>query len=256
MIVLPAELIQARLARLEAEHGVKVIHAVESGSRVWGFQSHDSDYDVRFIYVRPIAWYMSVRLRRDVIEPPLDGLLDFSGWDLRKALYLLSKSNPPLMEWLTSPIVYRTSPVAQQLCSLGRQYFNPRSAIYHYFHMADGNYRTYLQSESVRLKKYLYVLRPILCCRHIERTHSMPPVVFDHMVAAEHGIPVTEISALLEAKKAGAEIEEGPRVEALNAFIDSELARLSKLARVSPSPKLTMDDLDEFFHYAVGGMRR
>src|SRR5260221_12565463 len=100
-----------QLRLIETTHGVKIIHAVESGSRVWGFDSPNSDYDVRFIYTRPINWYLGVFERRDVIELPIDGLLDINGWDLKKALFLISKSNPVLHEWLNSPIVYHTNPV-------------------------------------------------------------------------------------------------------------------------------------------------
>src|SRR5580698_9021306 len=99
------------LAQLEAERQVRVLFACESGSRAWGFASRDSDYDVRFLYVHRRDWYLSVEARRDVIELPIAEDLDVSGWDLRKALRLLRKSNPPLLEWLKSPVVYRHDPV-------------------------------------------------------------------------------------------------------------------------------------------------
>ena len=124
--------INRRLKQVEIDHGVKIVYAVESGSRVWGFHSPDSDFDVRFLYIRPMAWYLSVRDRRDVIEVPIEDDFDLSGWDLQKALNLMSKSNPPLFEWFSSPIVYRTSLIAEQLRKLGQSYFNPRAAIYHY----------------------------------------------------------------------------------------------------------------------------
>ena len=98
--------IEAELERIERERGVCVIYACESGSRAWGFESSDSDYDVRFIYVHPTEWYLRVVSGSDTIERPIEGLLDVSGWDLKKALQLLRKSNPPLLEWLQSPIVY------------------------------------------------------------------------------------------------------------------------------------------------------
>jgi len=98
-----------RLAAIEHTELVHILYACESGSRAWGFASPDSDYDVRFIYVRPRDWYLSIDLerRRDVIERPIEGVLDINGWDLRKALQLMRKSNPPLFEWLHSPLVYR-----------------------------------------------------------------------------------------------------------------------------------------------------
>jgi predicted nucleotidyltransferase len=95
------------LRGVEAEHGVHILYACESGSRGWGFASPDSDYDVRFVYVHRLDWYLTVDPGRDVIEKPISGELDVSGWDLRKALKLLHGSNPVLHEWLRSPIVYR-----------------------------------------------------------------------------------------------------------------------------------------------------
>ena len=102
--------IEARLLVIEAEHGVRVLYACESGSRGWGFASPDSDYDVRFIYAHPLPWYLRVAAERDVIELPISGDLDINGWELRKALGLLKKGNATLIEWLGSPIVYRADP--------------------------------------------------------------------------------------------------------------------------------------------------
>src|SRR6056297_3590984 len=102
--------IQSRLEALEQQENIHIALAVESGSRAWGFASSDSDYDVRFVYLRPTNWYLSIDLerRRDVIEQPIIDEYDVGGWDLRKALQLLRKCNPPLLEWLNSPIVYRS----------------------------------------------------------------------------------------------------------------------------------------------------
>ena len=102
------QIILRELANLEKEHQVKILFACESGSRAWGFPSQDSDYDVRFIYLHPQDWYLSIEVerKRDVIELPISDDLDITGWDLRKALQLFKKTNPPLLEWLGSPIIY------------------------------------------------------------------------------------------------------------------------------------------------------
>ena len=99
------------LARIEEEHDVRIVFACESGSRGWGFSSPDSDYDVRFIYAHDLDWYLTVFPGRDVIELPIDDVYDVSGWDLRKALGLLRNGNATLVEWLSSPVVYRADPV-------------------------------------------------------------------------------------------------------------------------------------------------
>ena len=95
-----------KLAEIEMEHDVRIIYACESGSRAWGVPSKDSDYDVRFIYAHPRDYYLSISPLRDVIELPIDPVFDINGWDIRKALSLLRKSNIRLLEWLQSPIVY------------------------------------------------------------------------------------------------------------------------------------------------------
>lgn len=158
---------------------MRILYACESGSRAWGFQSKDSDYDIRFIYIHPIEWYLSIHKRRDVIEKPMDGLLDFSGWDIRKALNLFQKSNPPLLEWLQSPhVYYERFSLAQKMRKISPALFSPKSCLYHYLHMAEGNFRQYLRGDQVKVKKYFYVLRPLLACRWIERYNSMPPMEF------------------------------------------------------------------------------
>lgn len=225
------------LCRIEAEQNVCVLYAVESGSRAWGFASADSDWDVRFIYLRHPDWYLSIQRRRDVLEYPTSGGLDVSGWDLRKALALFAKSNPPLLEWLRSPIVYReVFSAARRLRELSARYFSPRSCLYHYLHMSEGNYREYLQGEPVRVKKYFYVLRPILACRWIEVYGTMPPMEFERLVEDQLPQSLQRIVAdLLDRKRAGEELDGGPRIPEINRFLDAEIERLR--ARLVGLPK-------------------
>lgn len=247
--------IQDALRQIEAADGVRILYAVESGSRAWGFASRDSDWDVRFIYVRSPAWYLSVQRRRDVMEYPLKDGLDVSGWDLRKALGLFAKSNPPLLEWLCSPIVYwEAFSAAQTLRSLSARYFSSRSCMHHYLHMAEGNYREYLQGDPVRVKKYFYVLRPVLACRWIGAHGTMPPMEFASLVADQlpsHLQPV--VHALLERKRSGDELASGLRIPEINAFLDSELARLREsLATVPRHPAPDWEVLDRVFRDSLG----
>lgn len=127
----------AELDDVERRHDVKVLFACESGSRGWGFASPDSDYDVRFVYVHRRDWYLRVEPQRDVIEKPIDDVLDVSGWELRKALQLLHRSNPTLLEWLDSPVVYREDARwAPRLRSLATAFFSPMRGRHHYLSMA------------------------------------------------------------------------------------------------------------------------
>ena len=116
--------ILSELDKIEQQYGVRVLHAVESGSRAWGFASPDSDYDVRFIYVRPKEDYLRLEKTRDVIELPIEGELDINGWDLDKTLRLLRASNPTLFEWFSSPIVYRETAFADEFRSVMLKYFS------------------------------------------------------------------------------------------------------------------------------------
>ena len=171
------ETILAHLDAIEREHEVTVLYACESGSRGWGFASPDSDYDVRFVYVHRRGWYLTVEPGRDVIELPISGELDINGWDLRKALKLLHNSNPVLLEWLRSPIVYRQhAALAPRLAALCVRHLSPERAYHHYLSMARKNCREHLLGEVVRYKKYLYVLRPLLAARWIRAGRGAPPM--------------------------------------------------------------------------------
>ena len=118
--------IQTQLRRIEEEESIKILLAVESGSRAWGFASPDSDYDVRFIYIRRMEDYLKLEKVRDVIELPMDDVLDMNGWDLQKTLRLLYKSNPTLFEWFSSPIVYQETEFADKFRDLMIQYFSSK----------------------------------------------------------------------------------------------------------------------------------
>lgn len=226
--------IKEKLTEIESEHGVHILLAVESGSRAWGFESRDSDYDVRFIYKHPLEWYVTVLPYRDVIEYPILGNLDFSGWDIQKALFLLNKSNPVLFEWFQSPIVYRSEdPFVTEMRNVFPLYFSPVATIYHYLHMAQNNYREYLNRERVKTKKYFYVLRPIFACYWIEKYHSPPPMEFETVwkeCRLDRDLDAI-IGHLLEQKKSGQEVDEGEKIESLNRFIDRSLIHFEETVK-------------------------
>lgn len=242
--------ILSRLHEIEAEENVRIVYACESGSRAWGFPSADSDYDVRFLYVRPLEWYLSIDVKRDVIEGPVQDGLDISGWDLKKALRLFRKSNPPLLEWLGSPIVYLEQyTAAESMRGLLPDYYSPTACQYHYLHMALGNYREYLKGDVVWIKKYFYVLRPILAMNWIERGWGVVPTDFNILMdklAIEPPV-AKEIARLLAAKRAGAELDRGPRIETLSRFIEEELDRRKKNSVIHQKHPINSGKLDELF---------
>lgn len=248
--------IKAELARIEVEENVRILYACESGSRAWGFPSKDSDYDVRFLYVRPAEWYLSIRERRDVIERPISGMLDINGWDLRKALALFSKSNPPLLEWLRSPTRYlEPYAIAERIRAYSATTFSPKSCMFHYLHMARGNYREYLQGDTVRAKKYFYVLRPLLACGWIEKYREMPPVPFEEL--ARDLIPADSelydiIQRLLARKRAGDELRMEPRIGLLNDYLEERIGYFEQAAKqLDAAAGVADEQLDELFRDAL-----
>lgn len=221
--------IVARLDAIEKEHDVRVLYACESGSRGWGFASPDSDYDVRFLYVHRLPWYFRLGAQRDVIELPISGALDVGGWELRKALGLLRKGNATLIEWLDSPIVYRAdAQFIAELRAAARQVHQPQRSFYHYIHMARGNYRDCLRGDSVRLKKYLYVLRPVLAALWIEQGRGVAPMRFQDLVDAivTNDELRSAIEKLLVIKRSAGEAEYGAPLPVINEFLERELTRL------------------------------
>ena len=219
------ELVHIKLKEIEETEHVKILHAIESGSRAWGFASPDSDYDVRFIYMRSEKYYLGLQPKQDLIDWELDETLDINGWDLSKTLQHFHKSNATLFEWANSPIVYDTTPEWKQIYATAKTYFSCKSAMYHYYGTARKNYQEYLTDEFVKYKKYFYVLRPILACRWIEQKACPPPVLFEELTDAVLEADLKDdVNRLLEAKKQMTESEKGPRIDHLNTYIEKQLS--------------------------------
>jgi predicted nucleotidyltransferase len=242
-----------RLRKAETEHDVRILFAVESGSRAWGFASPNSDFDVRFIYMHAPEWYQAVDLeeRRDVIEYPIVDDIDLNGWDVRKALRLFWKSNPAFVEWLQSSITYIDEGVFRDAArAVLPDIYSLEKGIYHYRSMAKTNYRGYLREPVVRLKKYFYVLRPLLAARWIARTGGAAPIEFAKLLTLLQEEPdvLSEIHLLLDKKRSAPELGLSPAVPVLNAFIEAELAvGPVDIPQKSRDPRV-VDQLNELFH--------
>ena len=248
------EIIPAKLKEIEERENIRVIHCIESGSRAWGFASPDSDYDVRFIYVRPIEYYLRLDKTRDVIEWQLDDTLDINGWDLQKALRLLYNSNPTLFEWNNSPIVYKTTPEWAEISAIIGHFFQKKAGLYHYLSTARTNYREYLKGDMVKLKKYFYVLRPILACRWILEKQTPPPMRFTELADAcldEALVPA--VSNLLRLKMETPEIGLGPRIDIINDYLDASIEEVDKRIQTIPNDeRVTWDELNSLFLKTIG----
>lgn len=240
--------IKSKLDEIEKRENIKILHCVESGSRAWGFSSPDSDYDVRFIYVRPKEYYLKLEKTRDVIEWQLDDTLDINGWDLQKMLRLLHSSNPTVFEWKNSPIIYKTSGEWKKVSSVIDDYFSIKTGMYHYLNMAKTNYREYLKGESVRLKKYFYVLRPLLACEYIRENKKSPPMLFEELLCYLHGDIKTEVLKLLELKTNTSELGEGEKILCINEYIEKKIDEFETYAGTEKgAEKGGWDNLNKIF---------
>jgi uncharacterized protein len=245
--------IMRRLARTEQDEQVRIVLAIESGSRAWGFASPNSDYDVRFIYTRPSAWYLAVdqEERRDVIEYAITDDIDLNGWDLRKALRLFWKSNPAFVEWIQSPILYMESGAfADTARRLLPEIYTVESGIYHYRSMAKTNFRSYLRADLVPLKKYFYVLRPLLSVLWLERYGTAAPIEFHKLLhlIEDQTVLCRDIDTLLLQKQKAPELGLAPAVASIDQFIETELARLEIVAPARTVHTGAIDKLNALFH--------
>ncbi len=252
--------IEDELDLLEKEERMTVLWACESGSRAWGFESKDSDYDVRFIYLRKTEAYLRASGLRDVIEKPISNDLDISGWDLPKALGLFRKSNPPFLEWLQPPIVYRKhDEFHESTTKLMPDYFSPAGCMYHYMSMADRNRKSYLDKEEIKLKRYFYMLRPVLACMWIERGFGIPPIEFKKLLnrLLPDGEPRLAIDALTERKMNSDEADVGAQVPIISNFILSQIEQFTEVTKDTQFTKAwgPLDDLFRRFLTLVNGDR-
>ncbi len=243
------EIISEKLKEIEKCENIKILHCVESGSRAWGFASPDSDYDVRFIYLRPKEFYLRLEKIRDVIEWQLDETLDINGWDIKKALQLLYKSNPTLFEWNSSPIVYRTTKEWRNVSAVINNYFIARAGLYHYLSTAKSNYREYLKGETVRLKKYFYVLRPLLACKWILSKGTPPPMLFKTLMDEHLDEEVKpDVLKLLDLKMNTPEITEGKRFDRVNDYIENNIAKMEEVIKNLPDKhEQNWEELNKIF---------
>lgn len=243
------EIIQSKLTDIEENQQVRILYACESGSRAWGFASPDSDYDVRFIYTRRTEDYLSISERRDVIELPVNEVLDISGWDIRKALQLFLKSNAPLYEWLQSPVVYAAdSKLKDELLSLAPAYFSSRAGCHHYLSMATNTFEHELQGNTVRMKKYFYSLRPALACLWVVKNKTAPPMQFSELrTLVADSCWHTAVDELLTKKQGANEKAEIAPIPVLHEWLQETLTYCKQQSADIPPLKNDIITLDNLF---------
>lgn len=247
-------MISDELRFAERSNGIEILYACESGSRAWGFASPDSDYDVRFVYKRPIKGYLSLKRGRDTLDWMLNGDLDVNGWDLSKFLTLLRASNPTAFEWINSPIVYREHSKWVLVRNVARECFNPCASAHHYLGMAERNYHEFARGENVRLKKYLYIIRACLAAKWSVTELKPVPVPFDRLADAMLEPEMCDlVDDLVQKKREMAEIDAIPRNEALDRWIRGSLeASNERILTLKAPEKCRWGDLDDVFLDLLG----
>lgn len=236
------------LKELEEKENIKILFACESGSRAWGTNSKSSDYDVRFIYIRKINWYLQIYEGRDVIEAIPNDKVEIVGWDLKKALRLLQKSNPTLLEWINSPIIYiRDDAFNTQLKKLSQIAFSSTSTIYHYVNMAKKNYQTLRKETKITTKRYLNILRPLLACLWILEKGEMPPYEVTSLLHKylDDKNSLKKFEELIQAKQEDRQYFESQQ---LNSYIEETISTIEeKVKNVKVNNIHLTDTLNQFF---------
>ena len=241
-----------RLKDIESKYDVKVLLAVESGSRAWGFASKDSDYDVRFVYVHKKDWYLTLIEGRDVIEEmDPDGVMDFAGWDIKKALLLMGKGNCAFAEWLNSPIIYyKDEEFFKSVNCLKDDYFRKVSAVNHYYHMATNHDKRYLEKRGCELKRFMYHLRGLLAAKYAALYGTYPPVLFGDLVdkmVCDTSIKA-EIVDLVRLKQESREHNTMIVSDSLVIFAERLAAEIESMLGTFPDEKqMEYQKLDQFF---------
>lgn len=195
-------LIQQKLEELCRQQSVTLLYACESGSRGWQFASPDSGYEVRFIFVRSPDYYLSITEVAEDIALPVSHELDIYGWDIRKVLRLMSKSNTTPFEWLQSPIIYaQQEGFRDALWALCQHCFSPRPHIFHYLGVASSAMASFNSQEPVAIRKLFYMLRPLLAASWCFHRQSIAPMTIDGLLPISAPVLQAEIKALLIQKK-------------------------------------------------------
>ena len=246
------ESIREQLALLEKERQIQILLAVESGSRAWGFPSPDSDYDVRIIYRHDQDWYLGIGAHKDTIDYFHGELLDISGWELRKTLGLLSKSNATPAEWCQSPIIYQEQPrFREQLFSFVEHYFRPVHTINHYRGIAQNSFKAMADEGLMKLKKLFYVLRPILAAKWILQHQSVPPMEIHPLLEMISDDSLkTHVVNLIKLKATVGEDYQHQVEPKVKIFVEQALERL-KNADLPKRSTPEVEPLNRFFRQEI-----
>lgn len=241
-----------RLAEIERSNDIKILFACESGSRGWEFPSPDSDFDVRFIYVRPLNYYLSVSEKDDQLGFPINDELDIYGWDIKKVLKLIRKSNTTPFEWLQSPIVYgEKDNFRNKLWTLCQSYFYRKTNINHYLGIAHGALDTVINDDEIKIKKLFYILRPLLSAKWCLEKNAIAPMTIGPLLILMPEYLQTLVKDLIMLKSTSAEafiIKIDPN---FRRYIDDEFKNCTERAKDLPKESFDTEMLDTFFRNTI-----
>jgi hypothetical protein len=246
--------IQGELLRIAEDNNIRILYACESGSRAWGFASPESDYDIRFIFLHPTSWYLSVLPQDDGMDLFIDKELDINGWDIRKVLRLMMKSNITAFEWLQSPIVYQTDEdFKAAIWSLSQHFFQARSSILQYLSLAGNSFRRISEESEINVQKYLYVMRPLLAAMWIAQHKSAAPMTFAELLPLLK--PFSNIEAIVlelwEKALLSNEKDIIKPIQELDDFIQKEIVKCNNIAEGMKESAVRTDMLDAFFRMVI-----
>lgn len=236
-----------KLKEIERANDIEILFAVESGSRAWGFASPDSDYDIRFVYRHKKEWYLNLWDKKDTIEFMTEDDLDGSGWDIRKALKLLAKSNASFTGWLFSPVIYRAnSEFLEGMKSLANRNFNPVAG-FHHFHSMNKGFEETLGTEEMTLKSYFYTIRTALCANWILKNNTIPPVYFRDLFSLLEKDYYSKIDDLIELKSKFVEKSTEKVSNELIDIVRRIILENNSLNEILVNVKANQEDFNNFF---------
>ena len=256
--VVPAEVqkrVISEIEKIEKENDIHIILCVEAGSRAWDLPSQDSDYDIRFIYAYPPNKYVTVDPMPEEIKLH-DGILDIHGVDLRGAFRLAVKNEPSIYEWLESEIVYKEdfdlSWIIREAASIA---LDPPALARCYYGIANRTFNNDIKwVDHVKIKKYLYCLRAILCATYILDTRQPVPLRLDSLLEYSPYETQDEIKRLMAEKGETIDNAIMDKKYALEEQVSDQLSKLViKMYGDFPTGSRSFDKMDKLLYEYVTG---
>lgn len=243
-------IIRAKLGEIEKRRQVRIIWAVEAGSRAWGFSSPNSDYDVRFVYIRDKKEYLRLEEIRDSMDAQQDEVLDIEGWDLRRVLRMVYRSTPEVYEWFASPNIYRSTSEAEEIQRILPEYFSVKKCARNYLHTASLDFRTYFREDEIWLVKYFYLLRQMLQAKWLLDERSTPPMLFEELVRVKLDDEWKDyILELLQKKKVSSELGKAPRNKKFIDYLEGSLKKMQEQeSAMEDDGKKSWEKLNQYFY--------